>query len=95
MERCLQLERVGMRTAVAEAQRARTLESSLPHPAGSEEGRVQINSGGEGVRVRSRRVVKGTLRVRGMNVQGQALFQTEFEKQEGRMRFNKLLDVLL
>lgn len=72
--RCLQLECVGMRTAVAEAQRAGTLESSPPHPAGSEEERVQRNSGGEGARVKSRWVVRGTLRVRGMNVQGQALF---------------------
>lgn len=70
VERYLQLEPVGKKPAAA--QEEDKLDSPLPHPAASAEGRVQRDTGEGGVRVKSRWVVRGRWTVMGMEVQEQA-----------------------
>lgn len=69
--RCQQSEPVGSRTGLAQTEGK--WESTPPHPAGSEVGRVRRNTGEGGARVRSRWVG----RVRGKEVQGQGQVQME------------------
>lgn len=70
VERCLLLEPAG-RSAAA-AQKEDKLDFPFPLPAGMALGRVQRDTGEGGVRVQSRRVVRGRWTMMGMDVQEQA-----------------------